>query len=87
MYFTTKATLAADLAAGINYVRQKEQQDVVLIGHSSGGALSQLILSNGIGNVTVRGLALCGAMPCFGGKALHDQYGIIVVRSAVPPDG
>jgi alpha-beta hydrolase superfamily lysophospholipase len=60
-------TFAGDLAAGINYVRQKEGKDVVLVGHSSGGALSQLILSNGIGDIKVRGLALCAAMPCFGG--------------------
>jgi alpha-beta hydrolase superfamily lysophospholipase len=67
MYFTTKETLAGDLAAGIEYVRRKERQDVVLVGHSSGGALSQLILSKGIGDIKAKGLALCGAMPCFGG--------------------
>ena len=67
MYFTTKEALAGDLAAGINFVRRKERKDVVLVGHSSGGALSQLILSRGIGNIKVQGLALCGAMPCFGG--------------------
>lgn len=65
MYFTSKVSFVDDLAAGINYVRQREGQDVVLAGHSSGGALSQLILSNGIGDIKVRGLALCGAMVSF----------------------
>lgn len=74
MYFTTKETLAGDLAAGINHVRLKEGQDVVLVGHSSGGALSQLILSRRIGDIKVRGLALCGAMPCFGGFDVNINW-------------
>jgi pimeloyl-ACP methyl ester carboxylesterase len=67
MYFTTKRSAADDLVAAIKFVRQKEGREVVLVGHSSGGALGQLILSGGIGDVKVRGLALCAAMPCFGG--------------------
>lgn len=60
-------TFASDLVAGIQYVQQKEGKEVVLVGHSSGGALSQLILSDGMGDIKVRGLVLCAAMPCFGG--------------------
>jgi pimeloyl-ACP methyl ester carboxylesterase len=70
MYFTTKRSAADDLVAAIKFVRQKEGREVVLVGHSSGGALGQLILSGGIGDVKVRGLALCTAMPCFGGYCM-----------------
>jgi pimeloyl-ACP methyl ester carboxylesterase len=61
---TTKSMFAKDLIAGIRYVEEKEGQEVVLVGHSSGGGLSQLILSKG--DVKVKGVALLGAVPAFG---------------------
>ena len=66
MYFTTKYTLARDLVAGMKFVQDKEGREVVLCGHSSGGGLSQLLLSEEIGNITVKGLVLAGAIPGFG---------------------
>jgi pimeloyl-ACP methyl ester carboxylesterase len=73
MYFTTKRTLGNDLTAGIKYVerlesrRQEENAEdvkVVLVGHSSGGGLSQMILNTG--KIKVSGLALVAAIPIFG---------------------
>jgi len=64
---TTKQMLAGDLIAGIRYAEEKESREVILVGHSSGGGLSQLILSNG--DVKAKGLALLGAVPAFGSYA------------------
>jgi pimeloyl-ACP methyl ester carboxylesterase len=70
VYFTTKRMLANDLVAGVKEATRRETErtgktvEVVLVGHSSGGGLSQLILSDG--DVRVKGLALCGAIPGFG---------------------
>lgn len=64
VYLTTKRMLADDFVTGIKYVQEKEGQDVVLVGHSSGGGLSQFVL--GEGDVKVKGLVLAGAIPAFG---------------------
>jgi pimeloyl-ACP methyl ester carboxylesterase len=61
LYATTRGMLASDLVAGIKAVEKMEGEEVVLIGHSSGGGLSQFILNEG--KVTVKGLALLGAVP------------------------
>lgn len=60
VYGTTKRALADDFVAGIEFVREREGRDVVLVGHSSGGGLSQFILSEG--DVRVKGLVLLGAV-------------------------
>jgi alpha-beta hydrolase superfamily lysophospholipase len=61
----TKDILAADVVAAIEEIQRKEGGgSVVLVGHSSGGGLSQLILSKGLAKV--RGLALVAAIPNFG---------------------
>jgi pimeloyl-ACP methyl ester carboxylesterase len=64
VYGTTKRALADDVVAGLQWVQKVEGKEVVLVGHSSGGGLSQYILSEK--NVTVKGLALLGAVPGFG---------------------
>lgn len=64
VYCTTRRMLSDDLVAGIRWVQDREQSEVLLVGHSSGGGLSQAILSKG--DVTVKGLALLGAVPGFG---------------------
>jgi pimeloyl-ACP methyl ester carboxylesterase len=70
MFFTTKRSMADDLVTGIKVAMAMESQtkggesELVLVGHSSGGGLSQLILSEG--DVRVAGLALLGAIPSFG---------------------
>jgi len=62
--------LANDLVAGVKYVQELESEkrgervEVVLVGHSDGGGLSQLILSEG--DVKAKALVLVGAIPCFG---------------------
>lgn len=43
--------------------KRGEPVEVILVGHSSGGGLSQLILSEG--SVKVKALVLMGAIPCF----------------------
>lgn len=72
MYFTSRATMAEDLKAGINEVEKLETQRqdaqekirVVLIAHSAGGALSQYALSRGL--VKVQGFCMLAAVPGFG---------------------
>lgn len=64
VYGTTKRALADDLVAGIKWVEGRENSQVVLVGHSSGGGLSQLVLSNK--DIEVKGLVLAGAVPGFG---------------------
>lgn len=70
MYFTSKWTLGADLVSGIKHVERVESEKtgedvkVVLVGHSSGGGLSQMILDSG--DVQVSALALVAAIPIFG---------------------
>jgi pimeloyl-ACP methyl ester carboxylesterase len=62
MYFTTRRMLADDLLAGLGWAQKLEGgRDVLLVGHSSGGGLSQYVLSDK--NVRVKGLALLGAVP------------------------
>lgn len=62
---TTKETLATDVVAAIEEIQRREGGErVVLVGHSSGGGLSQLILSKGLAKV--QGLALVAAIPNFG---------------------
>jgi pimeloyl-ACP methyl ester carboxylesterase len=63
-YGTTRTMMADDLVAGIQWAEKLEGQEVVLVGHSNGGGLSQDILSQG--RVGVRGLALLGAVPATG---------------------
>lgn len=65
VYGTTKSALADDLVAGIRFAEEREGgARVVLCGHSSGGGLSQFVLSER--EVGVRGLVLMGAVPGFG---------------------
>lgn len=77
MYFTTRHTVAEDLAAGINYVqvletvrrggsdgKEEDTMRVVLVAHSAGGALSQYALSRNM--VEVRGFCMFAAVPGFG---------------------
>lgn len=56
--------LGDDLVAGIEWVQAREDSKVLLVGHSSGGGLSQSILSEG--RVDVKALTLLGAVPAYG---------------------
>lgn len=64
VFGTTRRMLGGDLVAGIQWVQAREGSEVVLVGHSSGGGLSQAVLSEG--KVDVKALALLGAVPAFG---------------------
>lgn len=64
VYGTSKSALADDLVAGIKWAEEREGSQVVLCGHSSGGGLSQFVLSER--EVSVKGLVLMGAVPGFG---------------------
>lgn len=64
VYGTTKNVLADDLVAGIRWAEDREGSQLVLCGHSSGGGLSQFVLSER--DIRVKGLILMGAVPGFG---------------------
>ncbi|CAG8951523.1 hypothetical protein HYFRA_00007439 [Hymenoscyphus fraxineus] len=70
---TGKRDMAEDLGYGLTWVSAFEaamrrggfeEEDLVLIGHSAGGGLSQQFLSEGLG--TVGGLVIMAGVPCFG---------------------
>lgn len=61
---TSKDILATDVVAAIQEIQRREDQDVVLVGHSSGGGLAQLILSKGL--AVAQALVLVAAIPNFG---------------------
>lgn len=77
MYFTSRHTMAEDLAAGLKYVQALESARrkgsngasdnttrVVLVAHSAGGALSQYALSRNM--IQVQGFCMLAAVPGFG---------------------
>jgi pimeloyl-ACP methyl ester carboxylesterase len=73
--FTSKYTLAPDLVAGIKHVESLHpSQRVILGGHSSGGGLSQLVLSDPRFDVKVAGLALVAAIPPFGSMGVYWNW-------------
>ncbi|KAF7512352.1 hypothetical protein GJ744_001920 [Endocarpon pusillum] len=73
MYLTTKDTLATDLVAAIEEIERREgAKRVVLVGHSSGGGLSQLVLSKGLAKA--QGLALVAAIPNFGARGVYWNW-------------
>jgi len=72
MYFTTKDTLAEDVVAAANRIRHREGREAVLVGHSSGGGLSQIVLSKGL--IHAPALALIAAIPCFGSRRVYQNW-------------
>ncbi|KAI8634390.1 alpha/beta-hydrolase [Xylariaceae sp. FL1651] len=76
LYATTKRDLADDLVAGIKAVQEREgDAEVILVGHSSGGGLSQYIV--GEGDVRVKGLALLGAIPGAGSLYVYLNWWLL----------
>jgi len=64
-YCTTKRMLADDVLAGLRWAQSREGgSEVVMVAHSSGGGLSQFILSER--EVRVKGYALVAAVPGYG---------------------
>ena len=70
---TSLDDLAEDLVAAIKEAQRREGQELVFVAHSSGGGLSQYVLSKGF--VKARGLALVGAVPHFGNVSC-STYGL-----------
>jgi len=68
VFFTTRSMLESDVLVGMAWATKREGCDVVLVGHSSGGGISQAIL--GQKKATVSGLALVAAVPAFGSYVL-----------------
>ena len=72
LYFSTRHTMAEDLAAGVKFVEGaagerrggEEKIRVVLVAHSAGGALSQYALSRGM--IKVSAYCMFAAVPGFG---------------------
>ena len=69
-----KASFAEDLGYAFTWVQAFEsakregefgERDLVLVGHSAGGGLSQYFLSRGMG--VVGGLVIMAGFPSFGG--------------------
>jgi pimeloyl-ACP methyl ester carboxylesterase len=70
VYATSKRHLADDVLAGLRWAQEREGgKEVVLVGHSSGGGLSQMILSEQ--EAKVKGLALVAAVPGFGSYVFY----------------
>ncbi|KAH6906389.1 Alpha/Beta hydrolase protein [Coprinopsis sp. MPI-PUGE-AT-0042] len=72
LYATTRRMLANDLIAGIKAVEKMEGSEVVLVGHSSGGGLSQFIVNEG--DVKVKGLGLLDAVPGNGSYGVYLNW-------------
>lgn len=65
VYFTPRRALEEDAMAAIKWVQEREgDNDLLLVGHSSGGGISQSLLSQA--RLRVKGLALLGAIPNYG---------------------
>ena len=72
-YGTTLRMLADDVVAALRWAQACEDgNEVVLVAHSSGGGLSQFILSER--DVRVKGLALVGAVPGFGSLGVYLNW-------------
>ncbi|KAK3680463.1 Alpha/Beta hydrolase protein [Podospora appendiculata] len=73
VYGTKKRMLANDVVAGIRWAQEREGgNERVLVGHCSGGGLSQFILSEQ--EVKVKGLALVAAVPGSGSVRVYWNW-------------
>ncbi|KAK4226965.1 Alpha/Beta hydrolase protein [Podospora fimiseda] len=73
VFFTTKHMLATDIVAGIEFVESRhEGQEIIYVGHSSGGGLGQYILSEQL--VKVKALVLAAAVPGFGSLSVYINW-------------
>lgn len=81
VFATGKASMAQDLGCVLNYVQGFEAglragnvdpEDIVLVGHSAGGGLSQYFLGQGLGQVG--GLVLMAPFPNFGGLGVYWNW-------------
>lgn len=72
VWLTSFDDLASDLISAIDEATKREGQAPVVVAHSSGGGLSQYIISQG--TVKARALALVGAVPHFGNVHIYFNW-------------
>ncbi|KAF8699633.1 Alpha/beta hydrolase family, partial [Rhizoctonia solani] len=74
LYFTPKQVLADDVAAGLKFIRERHPNagPTTLVGHSSGGGLSQHVIDSGKGEGVGKLVVLAG-IPSFGGQVLFNN--------------
>ena len=77
-FFTTKKMLAYDLQHTLTYIKdhlESGNRHIILAGHSSGGGLSQYLLSeNLIPDMDVLGLGLIDSIPNFGSREVYWNW-------------
>ncbi|WOO86284.1 uncharacterized protein LOC62_07G009765 [Vanrija pseudolonga] len=71
VYLTPRRAFEDDLVSAVEAV-QAAHGDVVLVGHSAGGGLSQAVLAQG--RVNVLGLALVDAIPGYGSATVNANW-------------
>ncbi|CCO30264.1 hypothetical protein BN14_04291 [Rhizoctonia solani AG-1 IB] len=78
LYFTPKHVLADDVAAGLKFIgkRHPNAGPTTLVGHSSGGGLSQHVIDSGKGEGVGKLVVLAG-IPSFGGWRVYLNWFII----------
>lgn len=72
VWLTSLDDLALDLTSAIKEVTSREGQPPIIVAHSSGGGLSQYVISKG--QVQARALALVGAVPHFGNFHVYFNW-------------
>ncbi|KPI44588.1 uncharacterized protein AB675_8410 [Cyphellophora attinorum] len=72
VWLTSLDDLASDLSNAVLEATSREGQAPIIVAHSSGGGLSQYILSKG--TVKARALALVGAVPHFGNVHVYFNW-------------
>ncbi|KAF8603369.1 hypothetical protein BDV93DRAFT_523434 [Ceratobasidium sp. AG-I] len=75
MFFTPKHVLADDVAAALAFIKARHEGSgpITLVGHSSGGGLSQHVVDSGKG-VGVGKLVVLAGIPSFGGWRVYVNW-------------
>ncbi|CAE6472577.1 unnamed protein product [Rhizoctonia solani] len=78
LYFTPKHVLAEDVAAALGFIRRRHPNagPTTLVGHSSGGGLSQHVVDAGKGEGVGKLVVLAG-IPSFGGWRVYLNWFIL----------
>ncbi|KAH7334012.1 Alpha/Beta hydrolase protein [Rhizoctonia solani] len=78
LYFTPKHVLAEDVAVTLGFIRQRHPNagPTTLVGHSSGGGLSQHVVDSGKGEGVGKLVVLAG-IPSFGGWRVYLNWFIL----------
>ncbi|CAE6526597.1 unnamed protein product [Rhizoctonia solani] len=78
LYFTPKRVLADDVASALKFIRKRHPNagPTTLVGHSSGGGLSQHVIDSGKGE-SVGKLVVLAGIPSFGGWIVYLNWFIL----------